>query len=350
MVTPPSAATPRPTIGIISFGDMGSGIARLLIAHGFPVATNVQGRSPSTIARATASTALLLPTDAALLSTISILLSIVPPSSALSTAQRILSALPARSTPLYYADMNALSPSTTASIALLFASTPTVRFIDGSILGGPPTPPNPTDDDGAPWSRPLLPTSGPHPLSSSGPHGPELCAVLRVKHISPDIGPASALKMCFASLSKGYAAIAVQTVTTARRLGVLSELEASLRELAPAELARMERAVAGVAPKAYRWVREMDEISATHAGDGDGEGVGFAPELIFRGAAEVFRTVAEDTVLGEEKVGERKRGRTAGDVAEAMLEGLRERKRVRGGDGGKGEAEEKEREDGAKEN
>lgn len=33
-----------PKIGILSLGDMGAGIARLLIAHGFTVATNTQGR------------------------------------------------------------------------------------------------------------------------------------------------------------------------------------------------------------------------------------------------------------------------------------------------------------------
>ncbi len=40
MVTP----TPTATIGIISLGDMGSGIARLLVAHGYTVATNAEGR------------------------------------------------------------------------------------------------------------------------------------------------------------------------------------------------------------------------------------------------------------------------------------------------------------------
>jgi len=32
------------TIGIISLGDMGSGLARLLVAHGYPVTTNISGR------------------------------------------------------------------------------------------------------------------------------------------------------------------------------------------------------------------------------------------------------------------------------------------------------------------
>ena len=33
-----------PKVGILSLGSMGAGLASVLIAHGFPVATNVQGR------------------------------------------------------------------------------------------------------------------------------------------------------------------------------------------------------------------------------------------------------------------------------------------------------------------
>lgn len=34
----------KPKIGLLSIGDMGVGIAKLLIAHGFIVATNITGR------------------------------------------------------------------------------------------------------------------------------------------------------------------------------------------------------------------------------------------------------------------------------------------------------------------
>jgi 3-hydroxyacyl-CoA dehydrogenase len=40
-----SVANALPTVGIISMGDMGSGIARLLVAHRYPVVTNVSDRS-----------------------------------------------------------------------------------------------------------------------------------------------------------------------------------------------------------------------------------------------------------------------------------------------------------------
>ncbi|KAK0618155.1 6-phosphogluconate dehydrogenase [Bombardia bombarda] len=322
-------ATPEPQakIGIISLGDMGSGLARLLVAKGYAVATNCQGRSQDTIDRALEAGAELLPSDVALVQQCDLILSVVPPRDAAATAQRIVDAIPAaaRTAPLYFADMNAVSPATVRAIAGLFQplGDDAVRFIDGSILGGPP------EEDNKTWTRPLLPTSGPHPLATSLPphyHPSRLALILRIKHISPSIGAASGLKMCFASLSKGFAAISVQAVTTAQRLGVLPDLRDALRDIMPANLDRMDRAVVGMGPKAYRWVREMEEISATHAEDG-----GFREEAagLFKGAAGVFRTVAEDTVLGEEKVGKRKRRTTAEDVARAMVEGMEGKRKKR---------------------
>lgn len=118
----------------------------------------------------------------------------------------------------------------------------------GSILGGPPsTPPYTDDTNSSSWKRPILPTSGPYSIASLSSH---LASVLNTKHISPDLGAASGLKMCFASIGKGFAAIAVQAVTTAKRLGVLDELKAALGEMAPANLERVERSVVGMAPKA----------------------------------------------------------------------------------------------------
>jgi len=306
--------------------------------------------SQDTITRALSSGATILPTDVDLISASDIILSIVPPRDALATAQRFVSALsscPAQGeteegTPdgttqgkaaVCFADLNAISPQSAKQIASLFSSLPSLRFIDGAILGGPPVSPSnpsphPKQGESPPtsWTRPLIPTSGPISFSEILPHGIgiHLASVLNVRHISAEIGAASGLKMCYASLSKGYSAIAVQVVTTARRLGVLSDLEASLRELVPGGFERMERAVVGQAPKAYRWVREMEEISSTHGGEG---GLGFMPEYIFRGAAEVFRTVAEDTVLGKEKTGKRERGVTAAEVADAVIDGLREKKK-----------------------
>lgn len=76
-------------------------------------------------------------------------------------------------------------------------------------------------------------------------------------------------------------------------------------------------------PKAYRWVREMEEIAETHADEGgfDGE------KGVFGEIASVYRSVADETVLGEEKTERRKRGLTVEDVAAAVEEGLKKKRK-----------------------
>lgn len=256
------------------------------------------------------------------------ILSVVPPRDAQGTAQRLIDALALvtkpNQAPLYFADMNAVAPSTIKHIAKSIAAADVpITLIDGSILGGPPrlAEAGSGGADDADWTRPSMPTSGPVSFADIPGYGEALARALNAKHIAADIGASSGLKMCFASLSKGYAAIAVQSFTTAHRLGVLPALREAMEEIVPAKVKQTENALVGMGPKAYRWVREMEEISRTHEEEG-----GFEP-FLFRGAAGVFRAVAEDTVLGEEKVGQRKRGRTAEDVAAAVAEGLEKKRK-----------------------
>ncbi|KAI1636539.1 6-phosphogluconate dehydrogenase [Biscogniauxia mediterranea] len=317
-------------VGVLSIGDMGMGIAKLLIANGFSVATNCKGRSNDTIERAKSAQVELLKSDEDLTQACSVILSVVPPRDAAATAQRIIDALTGpfkRSEPLYFADLNAVAPSTVKSIAAAFdKSRAPVRFIDGSIIGNPPSPPksaSPPDPSSprAGWTAPSIPTSGPHQIAEIPGYGEKLAGVLRMRHVGPEVGAASGLKMCFASMSKGYTALAIQSFTTARRLGVLGELESEMRGMMPERWTAAERSVVGMAPKAYRWVREMEEIALTFSEEG-----GFSPD-IFHGAAEVYRTVAEDTELGKEKIGRRKRGLDADDMAAAMAEGMQTKRK-----------------------
>lgn len=74
-------------------------------------------------------------------------------------------------------------------------------------------------------------------------------------------------------------------------------------------------------PKAYRWVEEMRQIGGTFRDDGK-----FGDE-IFNGIAEVYRTVADNTILGQEEIGNRERGTSSEDVAECLKEGLERRRK-----------------------
>ncbi|KAK9418466.1 putative 6-phosphogluconate dehydrogenase [Seiridium unicorne] len=314
-------------IGILSIGDMGMGIAKLLTAQGFSVATSGKGRSNDTIERAKSANVDVLKSDVELTDACSVILSVVPPRDATATAERIIDALvgtTSRDQPLYFADLNAVAPSTCRTIAALIEkSRAPVRFVDGAIIGGPPSLKESSEDGNsdAQWNRPSIPTSGPHKLSDIPDFGEKLFSTLNMRHISPDIGAASGLKMCFASTTKGFTSIMIQSFTTAQRLGVLDELRQELQTMSPASWKTAEKGVIGMAPKAYRWVREMEEIALTFEEDG-----GFSQDS-FRGAAKVYKAVAEDSELGQEKIGKRKRGTTVEDMAAAMAEGLDKRKK-----------------------
>ena len=77
------------------------------------------------------------------------------------------------------------------------------------------------------WTKPSLVVSGPHKLNS------QVAETLNVKHVADTIGPASSVKICFASTTKGLTAIAIKSFTTAHRLGVLDHLQDHLEECSP---------------------------------------------------------------------------------------------------------------------
>ncbi|KAI9849667.1 MAG: hypothetical protein M1837_002792 [Sclerophora amabilis] len=301
------------TVGILSIGEMGLGIAKLLQASNYRVLTNVADRSEDTHQRARAAKLGLVATDEDLAHQSDYILSIVPPRDALSTARRVIKAaagqvMTERRAPLFYIDLNAISPRSAREMAALFPSD--VRFLDGGIIGPAPRPPKSNDATTGGWTCPSLVVSGSHKLEDA-PGGQHLAETLNVKHIAPTVSTASALKMCFASMTKGFLGIATQSFTTAHRLGVLVELREHLAEYSPKTGELAESGLVSMPPKAYRWVREMREIGETFKDDGGwGE-----KNRLFEGVEDVYRTVADETVLGSEKTGERIRGKDVGDVA-----------------------------------
>ncbi|KAL2052294.1 hypothetical protein ABVK25_007453 [Lepraria finkii] len=305
---------PLATIGIASVGEMGAGIAKLLSAHNYRVITNVSDRSESTRQRARAVSIELVESDKHLIQEVDYILSIVPPRDAVSTAEKMLNAFKLgkralrRERGLCYVDLNAISPKTAMRIAERFEGTD-VSFVDGGIIGAAPK----LQADGS-WTKPSLVVSGPHKLDS------QLAETLNVKHVADTIGPASGLKMCFASTTKGLTAIAIQSFTTAHRLGMLDRLQGHLKEYSPKTGELAAKGLVGMPPKAYRWVDEMKEIAETMHDEG-----GFEKDL-FSGVSEIFRFVADETELGKEKTESRRLGKTPEDVARVVGEGMSGRK------------------------
>jgi len=202
-----------------------------------------------------------------------------------------------------------------------------VRFVDGGIIGGPPKAKEDADaaepDLSKAWSRPSIVLSGTYPLAEAPKDGAHLADVLFTRHVGPGVGTASGLKCCYASLTKGFTALAIQSFSTAAKLGVLDVLREEIRGTNPSNEQKALKGLVGMAPKSGRWVAEMQEIGKTFREVGGWGGIpreGEAPSSVFEEIAEVFKYIAEDTVLGQEKSGHRVRGKTGEDIVAAINE------------------------------
>ena len=78
----------------------------------------------------------MLDADQDLLTQADFILSIVPPADAVRTAKRFTQVAHVRDKdkePLFYIDLNAISPSRARSLQLLFKDYPIMRFLDGGV-------------------------------------------------------------------------------------------------------------------------------------------------------------------------------------------------------------------------
>src|SRR5690606_6585955 len=99
-------------------------------------------------------------------------------------------------------------------------------------------------------------------------------------------GAASALKMAYAAYTKGSTALVGAIVAMATREGIADALFTEWRQSQPRVLDSYGRQLQGAAPKAWRWIDEMEQIAATF------EGAGLPPGFHLA-AADVYRRLAE---------------------------------------------------------
>lgn len=145
--------------------------------------------------------------------------------------------------------------------------------------------------------------------------GPHLASTLNTQFLSPAIGTASGLKCAFASLSKGFIALALQSYSTADALGVLPQLQSYIAQYNPSAKDRAEKGITGCPKKAYRWVEEMRQIGECFAQEG-----GWADEAnMFRGVAGVYEGLAD---VVERRGGTEGMGELEGAL-EALVRGMK---------------------------
>jgi 3-hydroxyisobutyrate dehydrogenase-like beta-hydroxyacid dehydrogenase len=266
----------KPTIAIISPGDMGHAVGALLRQAGLRVITQLDGRSGRTRALAAQAGFEEVGDDDTLVQSADILLSILVPAEALTLAERIAGAVRRAGAVPLYVDCNAIAPQTARQVGEIVEGAG-ARFIDAGIIGPPP-------QLGATSTRFYASGRDAAAFARLADYG------LDVRVVGEQPGQASALKMCYAALTKGTTALMTELSIAAARLGVNEALRAEFVESQPALLERMQHGVPAMVPKAHRWVGEMVEIARTF------EACGLTPRT-FEGAAELYALVA-GTELG----------------------------------------------------
>jgi 3-hydroxyisobutyrate dehydrogenase-like beta-hydroxyacid dehydrogenase len=164
------------------------------------------------------------------------------------------------------ADLNAISPSTVDEIAAVLGRAG-LDLVDGSISGPPPT------------------VRAGARIYLSGPRVDEVAGLswrgVEPVVVGPQVGIASAVKMCTASVYKGMVGLFAQAMRAAEHYGVLEHVLADLatggHDPTPA--------VAVAVTKAARFVPEMRAISATQAAAG-------LSASLFEAFAEVYEQLA----------------------------------------------------------
>jgi len=248
------------TIGLLHPGEMGAAVGQCLTAAGHRVLWIPEGRSAATRERA-AEAGLDGCGWAEMAARSDVIMSICPPGAALEVARTVAGT----GFGGLYLDANAVSPATAGEVA---GTVKPASFVDGGIIGSPPVTPG--------FIRLYL--SGDRAADVRDLFGG---TAVDARLVAPP-GSASAVKMAYASWTKGSAAL----LLAARALARAEEVEPVLLEewgISQPGLERRSEAAAGsAAAKGWRWVAEMEQIAATMAAAG-------LPEGFHQAAAEIYQ-------------------------------------------------------------
>jgi 3-hydroxyisobutyrate dehydrogenase-like beta-hydroxyacid dehydrogenase len=259
---------------------MGAGVGRRLAENKVTVLTSLAGRSEESAKRARE--AGMQPVEERALAEADFLLSIIPPGDALGLAKRLAPILTAANTKPVYVDCNAVSPPTVLKIADEIAATG-CPFVGAGIIGPPPKP-------GSTNTK----------IYASGPAARVVARLndygLIVRVLDGPVTAASALKMSYAGITKGFTALGTAMMLAATRGGSADALRAELAESRPDLLRYLSNQVPSMYSKAYRWVAELDEI-ASFVGDERAE------HEMLAAAARLYERIADDFEKDKNEIG-----------------------------------------------
>jgi 3-hydroxyisobutyrate dehydrogenase-like beta-hydroxyacid dehydrogenase len=254
-------------IGILHPGEMGISIAASAKNSGCQVYWASEGRSASTQERVAKIGLHDARTLKALCMECPIVMSVCPP----HAAEELAGDVRAAGFHGLYVEANAIAPQRTMKIAQAMSAAD-VSFVDGGIIGLPAWKPGTT--------RLYLCGERASEVAACFSAGPLDTTVL-----GDEIGKASALKMCYAANTKGAVALLAAILATAENLGVREALFEQWKRDDAEYPSQVEKRIQANAPKAWRFVGEMGEISRTFSEAG-------APGGFHTAAAEIYARLA----------------------------------------------------------
>lgn len=255
------------TVGLLHPGAMGVTVGAAAAVGGRRVVWASHGRSEATRERAQQADLEDVRSLTNLVETSDVVVSVCPPHAALDIARMVGKC----GFDGVYLDGNAISPSTARQVADA-VSVRGARYVDGAIIGPPSY------------------QKGTTRLYLSGLEAEQVAQLfsgsqLDARAIGIQAGQASALKAAYAGWTKGTSAL----ILAIRALAVAEGVEEALLEewsISQGGLAaRSEGAARGSAPKAWRFVGEMNEIASAFEAAG-------LPSGFHLAAAEVFERLA----------------------------------------------------------
>ena len=238
-------------IGLIGLGEMGSEIGRYLVMNGLEVISVYEGRSEISKKRASKYKIRDAGSIEQFCKISDLVISIIPPDKAVETANLYTSYK--NKDGQIYCDLNAISTITAKKIKLLLDEKK-IDYVDGAIMGGPPT------ENYSP--RIYLSGKLSEKLNFLNGKGIELM-VLKGSDFK-----ASATKMVYASITKGSKALVAGALIAAKKNNVYDELMEELKYSEEYFSLVAKNQIPSIKHKAYRWVGEMNEISLTYKESG----------------------------------------------------------------------------------
>lgn len=265
------------TIAIVSPGDMGHVVGRVIVEKGYRVITSLEGRSDVTHIRAKRAQIEDLGTFESLIGEAEFILSIMPPEYALEFAREAAKTMHNLGVAPIFVDCNAVSPATAIEIGLVMARVE-ANYIKIGIIGPPPGKGITTKFYASGSDTDLLQF-----LDGDG---------ISFRPLGGDITRAAAIKMCYAAMTKGTMTLHTAVLTAGELLGISGELRAEISDSQEFHWDLMNKRVPFYAADAGRWAGEMDQISQTFSDTG-------ISGNLHRGAADIFRLL-DASPLGKE--------------------------------------------------